>query len=118
MDGAVAAATGGAAVIDRRQFFRRFCGAAVSVALAPVDAFRLPELDPFRGTATWAVAHQAGPPLVMTDLTDMIHRIYTQEIVSHLQNITPMLKVFEGQSAYRMDGERLVFGIDLKYPVQ
>ena len=108
-------------MIDRRQFFRRFCGAAVSVALAPVDAFRLPELDPFRGEIYGRSIMECLEPIqqdINQELNGILHEMHTYSTVANVRRHTPMLKAFEGQSAYRMDGERLVFGIDLKYPVQ
>jgi hypothetical protein len=108
-------------MIDRRQFFRRFGGAAVSVAIAPLEAFQRPELAP------WAPVYgkpfvealeplQAAKNLQISDLSALIHEIYSKAIVSNVRMHSPMMKIFDECPEYPMAGEKLVFGVDLKYP--
>lgn len=110
-------------MIDRRQFFRRFCGAAVSVAIAPLDEFRLPELEPWAPIYGKSWIESLEPAQVernrelMASLTELTHEIFSEAIVANVKMHTPMLKAFADQPEYVMAGERLVFDVDLRYPV-
>lgn len=103
-------------MIDRRQFFRRLGGAALTVAIAPDEAFRLPELDVFRGVY--------GKPFIeslastQAELNGLMHDVYCKAIVTNVRAHTPMLKAFADQPSYMMEGEKLVFPVDLKYHAQ
>lgn len=98
-------------MIDRRQFFRRFGGMAVGVAIAPLDAFEMPEFGAIYGKPFIETIEP-----IQVELSALIHEIYSKQIVMNIRHHSPFMKMWDESPAYPMDGERLVFGVDLKYP--
>lgn len=104
-------------MIDRRQFFRRFGGLAMTVAIAPVDAFPMPELEQLRGPV-YGKPFVEDLDIIQKDLNALIHEIYSKQVVAHLRHPSPYMKMWDECSgpAYRLEGEKMVFAVDLTYP--
>ena len=97
----------------RRAFIRRLGLGAAAVAVSPLDAFKMPEVVPWR----FEPESEVGDLLVENDLsglTRLVHEIYMGEVLPAVRMGSPMAKIFaDTADHYALHGEKLVFQVDV-----